>query len=278
MINLNGKNLAKLHRIFADEYIKNLSQKKDVIGIVILGGAARGYADKYSDVDIAIFTNNEKIKLPRGERMFSDHDIDQMIFHLPSWKKVDWSDAMRQAFEEGVIVYDPKGFIKPLLKKKLALTEKERKIKIVKSIIHLGWHGIKYRRKIRWGGYNFILPADLWLKRGCIPCAHSILNSCVDIFIQLLYSYNFRFVPDPKWRLYHVYNLPWIPKNFKKKMDVVISSKSTSSTNFMKRVNTLQSMYNETIDRIVKERILPRNLYSFFLDNTGDYSVKPPQM
>ncbi|MGQ4894945.1 MAG: nucleotidyltransferase domain-containing protein [Candidatus Njordarchaeia archaeon] len=62
---LEGRNIIKLHKKIAARFVDNF-KKEGVIGIVLLGGIARGYADKYSDIDIIVFTErNVDLGIPR---------------------------------------------------------------------------------------------------------------------------------------------------------------------------------------------------------------------
>ncbi|MCM8808057.1 MAG: nucleotidyltransferase domain-containing protein [Candidatus Omnitrophica bacterium] len=53
---LKGENLIKEHFEIAKKVCDDFKKYKSVKGIVILGGIGRGYSDKYSDIDIIIFT------------------------------------------------------------------------------------------------------------------------------------------------------------------------------------------------------------------------------
>lgn len=49
--------LINKHIEIAKKFIEDLRKDKDIVGVVLLGGAARGYADEYSDIDLGIFYN-----------------------------------------------------------------------------------------------------------------------------------------------------------------------------------------------------------------------------
>jgi len=115
---LKGKNIAHEHLPIAQSYVDQLIKQHAIAGIVLLGGTARGFADKHSDIDLAIFVDDEKTRVLRGEVVWHDFDIDHMVLHLESWAAAQCTQLQRQTFSEGRVLYDPKGRISRLLKGK----------------------------------------------------------------------------------------------------------------------------------------------------------------
>ena len=75
-------NRAKEHRTIAEAYTKSvLSELKEVVGIVLLGGAARGYSDQLSEIDLAIFLTHGRVtNLPKGEHRWRGYLLDNDLY------------------------------------------------------------------------------------------------------------------------------------------------------------------------------------------------------
>ncbi len=259
----------------AKRYVDALVKRHDVAGVVLLGGYARGSVDEHSDIDLAIFVDDEHSRVPVGERWWHSYDVDHMVFHLNSWRQASWSQEQRQAFSEGRVLYDPQRRIERLLNEKVVFPDDERKLIIVTRIMYLAFYGITYRKKSTWRGYKLSLPPDLWLRRGCAPCAHLTLPHCLNLLIELLFAYNRKFIPDLKWRLYRAYDLPWLPKDFRQRINEILVTRGLTANDFRRRLSLLNSLYDQTIDEIASDGVLPRNVYRFYLREGKDYATKP---
>ena len=125
----------------AEEFASKF-RRKGVVGIVFLGGIARGYFDKFSDIDLIVFKR-------RGIRLRIKHEdeieykvfkIDYEIVNYDDSAKSEWEMEKRWAFSNAKIFYDPEGKIRALLSKKVHLKNKERKWIIMEGITQSEWY------------------------------------------------------------------------------------------------------------------------------------------
>ncbi len=56
---MKGENRIDLFKDVGTEIVKKMARHKSVVGALFIGGIARGFADKYSDVDILLFLDHE---------------------------------------------------------------------------------------------------------------------------------------------------------------------------------------------------------------------------
>lgn len=237
--------------------------KKDerIEGVMNLGGIARGFADIDSDIDIAVFSNKQLENFTLGETIVDGVDIELFNIAL-SDKTENWSPIQKEAYDEGIIAYDKSGKVNAFLKKTLEFTADDFNHLFAEQAFALAWHGwiyTPYRNKCI-KGYNWILPNDLWIKRGEPKNAYFLLNKCVNIFIDLLFIINKKWIPDFKWVLIKSKKLAFLPEDYSKKIDYLLFESTNSSTYPIKMV-----MFQELIDDAFKhiEAEIPDNLYDF---------------
>jgi len=120
-------------------------------------------------------------------------------------------------------------------------------------------------------GYNWILPYDLWLRRGSIEAAHATVDNALDLAIQLLFLINNRHIPDLKWRRYLVSGLPWVPNDFHVTL-VKAEAKFLTKKNFMTRATAVLHLVEQLIQRMQKERLLNGDIYKNYLNSSVDYN------
>jgi predicted nucleotidyltransferase len=128
------QNLQKERDVLLDRMITSLKDKPDVIGIFLGGSLANGNEDAYSDIDLRVVVEDDKLayyienkqKVPRewGNVLFYE-DIypksQYTIAHYDSFVKVDLffytsSNLLPSIWLKGIkIIYDRKGFISKVL-------------------------------------------------------------------------------------------------------------------------------------------------------------------
>lgn len=272
--NLTGENLASVHEAAARKFVEEITCFKEITGVVLLGGAARGFADKHSDVDIVVFINEKGFdKVPRGERTYEGHDLDTIVLYYPYAKREDWGMEQRWAYSVGKILYDPNRRIEKLLKEKIKFTEEEKREILVEDIFFLAWYGINYKEGA-WRGYDFSRKPEFWVDRGDIESAHYILNKALDMVLDSLYITNNQLIPDEKWKIHFVHSLDWLPADFEVKLREALLIKSMRPEDFKRRLKAIESIYRGIIEKIEKEtNLLPENIYQYLLNQSIYYKV-----
>lgn len=267
------KSVRKIHQRLAKEYSKELSKHRHIIGIVHLD---KNFVDKDDDIDMVVFTNIDKnVRLPKGEHISKGFDFDLSVLYYPYVKKIKWVQEAKSAFKNVTILYDTNDKIKNILKNKLIFTGKEQRDTIIANIFRLIWCGIYDNH--RWKDYKIpYYSYDVWVKRGDLLTAHLLIDYALGMLLNILYAYNKEFIPNERWKLHGSYKLKWLPKNFKKRIKEVIATGRISKDDFHKRYKIFRSLLEETIDKIEKEKILPKNMYHYYLKSGFDYSLYSP--
>jgi len=238
---LKGKNLVKQHMRIAKEISERLKKYKGVIGIVALGGVARGYSDKFSDIDIIVFCEKkiENFPIREEEFEFKGTTIDIGVCVLEDEAKKFWDQGVRWAFSDSIILYDPKGEIRAFLKNKLIYPENERKEILIENMTQCEWH------------CNAMALG--WIYRGDIVSAHYSVNCALECFIKVLFALNKEFDPGEKWRLFCLHALQWLPKNSEKYLKEPLKVRDFTLEELERRRRALNYLWQATLPKVEEE-------------------------
>lgn len=190
--------------LFAAKTItKKISKIKGVVGILATGCIGRGYCDNYSDLDLIIYADDNKVKdikkyIAVGWLAYKGIELDTPV---KSYQKAlshkspsrYWSQVMRWDRENSKILFDPDDKIKSLLKEKLVFPDCEQKKLLKKYCWEIELHLKHY--------------FEMWGKRGdTINFAETLIRATENIILWI-YAKNKKFQPYvPKWLFYHLEN------------------------------------------------------------------------
>ncbi|MBI4174578.1 MAG: nucleotidyltransferase domain-containing protein [Candidatus Aenigmarchaeota archaeon] len=225
----------KVAEEFAEKY------RKKSIGIIFHGALARGYFDKFADIDIIIVGERKMGAIPPVPRngKFKGFVIDYYTITLKEFEKKEWPMTGRLALSEAIVYHDPTGAIKEAIKKKARFNKGERKFLMIEGIIQSEW-------------FCKELP-KLWVHRGDIVSAHAMFDKGMQFFYQALFAYNNRLVPYEKWRLNYARKLPWLPERFDENVGEVYLVKSLTPKELGRRTKAFMRMWEQLAPRAEKE-------------------------
>jgi len=262
-IELKGKNrITKLRRT-AKQLTSKISRDKNVVGIVLLGGVVRGFADKFSDLDITVFLDKRDDDLCRkirnmGSSMAKSHniDLDLIVHYLDDFKK--WKmkeEALKWEYSNAKIVLDTTGKIKNALREKLRLPKDFWIRRIVVYSEYLKWYCCPPDKSTG-------TIAESWIERGDLTSAHYCLNYSVDLLLRLLFAVNREFVPAPKWRIFYSYRLKWLPTDYNELLREATITTSLSLGELSRRLIAIRRMWHEIAEKIEEETGLTQKTMS----------------
>ena len=184
------------YKTVSEKFVEEMKKHSDVEGVANLGGIARNRADEFSDIDIAVFSEKELGWLKTGEQK-TEEGYDLEVLHISmSNGYSNWSSIKREAYQEAKLAYDKSGNVKKFLDNALYYPDKLRINNSAELIFAMAWHGWIYSdfKGQYKKNYNWILPEDLWFKRGVPKNAFYVTRYCIDEYIELLYAINKRWV------------------------------------------------------------------------------------
>lgn len=249
------------YKSVAFKYETEMMKRKDVIGVMQLGGIARNRADQYSDIDIAIFSHKPLKNIVLGEQWVED-GCDLEVFNIAIDKGYkDWDEIKKEAYQEGYISSDKTGEVKAFMDKALEYDDKTFIYNALDMIFAMAWHGYIYtpfRKKVV-HNYYWVIPHDLWHMREEKNNSYYLLRYSAECFIRLLFVVNKRWSPDWKWRYLKSKKLNRLPKDYEKKMDFILFEKDDDESYKMKSKYLIE-MLDEIVEEI--EPLLPEDWYS----------------
>jgi predicted nucleotidyltransferase len=250
MMKLKGKNQIAKFRQVAERLASDIASHEGVAGIVFLGGLVRGFADRFSDLDMTVFLDREDkrlkaqiYKISSDEAKRSGVEVDLMIHCLGNFRRWKWDEADRWELSKAEIVYDPKGEIRKVFDEKLTLPKDLWTRRIAVYAEYLKWYACPPKR-----GIGTI--AESWIERGDLVSAHYCLSYPLDLLIRLVFALNKEFLAPPKWRIHYSYNLKWLPTDYRRLVEEAMIVKSLSIKDFSRRLEVIQKLWNNMLPKI----------------------------
>lgn len=253
---IKTRNIKPIIRERIRNFTKKLMQCPEIEGIVYLGGLAnteyKDFLDEFSDIDLGIFINCDRDNIPEWLQPFSfyipvkdDKQNERMVevnLHqqiLNEEEENEWSDTKREAYSyASEIVFDRNGRIEELIKEKTKMTLEHKKAYLAHLFSRIHW--------------NVKINPTRAIERGFELNAEELLNQGVENMLELIFVYNDRYPPHPKWRLAMIENLPICPKDIKKRVVECMKIKDISKDDVMRRRKQILEIVAE-IERKLKE-------------------------
>ena len=216
-------------------------KRKGVVGIVFLGAIARGYFDKFSDIDVIIFKRRKhRFRLKyQAEIEYKGFRIDYEIVNYEDSARSEWDMEKRWAFSNALIYYDPESKIRQLISDKVPLKSKERKWMIIEGMIQSEWY------------CNIV--SESWVYRGDVVSAHYSINAALEELLNAVFAINKELFPPKKWRIRQSFHLRWLPKEFRAKLEQIMQVKALSTKELKRRRAALNYLWEQVLPRAEEE-------------------------
>jgi predicted nucleotidyltransferase len=262
MKKLKGKNRIRKFRQIAESLRSQIASLKGITGIIFLGGLERGFADKYSDIDITVLLdkNDEKLrreirKIGSDEQERSGVDIDLEVHCLEDFGRLRWDENHKWDFSHAQVVYDTRGKVQNLLKAKTRVRRNFWTRRIAVYVEYMKWYCCSPEK-------NAGTFVETWINRGDLISAHYCATYALDLLIRILFALNREFLPSQKWRIFYSYNLKWLPTNYEKLLNEAMAIKGLSRLDLKRRSKALRKMWAETLTKVKEETGLTPDLIS----------------
>jgi hypothetical protein len=224
---------------FAQHYIR-----EGVVGVVFLGGIARGYFDQHADIDIAIFKRSgaEIPPTPMYQHV-EGIEIQCFLEDYETQITASWEMAKRWAYTSRKIFYDPGGLIAQLIEEKVPLKPAERKELMMRGMALSEW----YINRL----------TQLWIDRGNLIGAYDMFAEGLPFLFEALFALNNQLVPAVKWRYYCAEQLAVLPPKFREQFQQVLLVKSISVEEIDRRKQAFMEMWQAILPPVEQELHLP---------------------
>lgn len=263
---MKGENKIKSFMEVAEELASKISSFENVTGIVFIGGLVRGFADKFSDLDITVFLDrrNDDVKkqvyaLSSAVEKRYGIDVDMEVHCVEDFKKWKWDEIDRWEFSKAKIVFDPQKQIQKMFDEKLKLPEDFWIRRIAVCSEYLRWYCCPINEKDG-------TVAESWIERGDFVSAHYCLTYATELLLKVLFALNKEFLPAPKWRIHYSYSLKWLPESYRELMKEAMITEDLSIMEFDRRLKAVRDLWRETAPKIEKETgLTPEKISKYYV-------------
>jgi predicted nucleotidyltransferase len=259
---LHGNNRVEAFRKIAELLKSKIVTYEGVSGVIFTGGLIRGFADKYSDVDIIVLLSEKdedlrkKIrKIGENEQRRSGVDVDLEVHFLEDFRTRKWDETAKWDFSHSEIVFDPEGKVRKLFEKRLKVPKSFWLKRIVIYGEYVKWYCCPPQD-------NVGTIAETWVDRGDLISAHYCLDYALSLLIKMTFALNREFLPPPKWEIFCSYTLKWLPPNYKKLVGEALTVKSLSERDLDRRLRAARELWREILPKIREETGLTPELIS----------------
>lgn len=224
----SSKLLEEAQRV-ADEVASAFIGRQGVVGIVYLGGLARGYFDEYSDIDVVVYKRKgARIGWPRErEYEYKGFTIDLEVRNYERDLYRQWNAEERWVFLHSLIHYDPYGLVKRLIELKVPLGERERRKLLSWELARAGWS---------------LSDVDAWLHRGDPLSAHFAAITALRHLLRALSVLNAIPPPSDKWLLHVASSLERRPPQLSELVRDALTASSLTGEEFKRRKAALREL------------------------------------
>ena len=228
---ITSQNQCDAFREKAKGFAERFAACEGVVGVLLTGGAARGYADRYSELDLAVYLTQPHFDdwTRYGEAPFPEGDSWQEGWHVDfdyscyeDEMAAEWEHGKRWDHSYAVVLYDPQGLMREMLEKKAVLTPEEK-------------DRLTMRHLVLYGEYFCDLVTPSWLHRGDVLAAHHGLNTALDSLIRAVFLANDELIPFEKWTLNLSYTLAWAPPGWREKVEQALLVREISPADVERR-------------------------------------------
>ena len=208
-----------------------------MVGIVATGGIGRGFSDEYSDLDLIVYAERDRVReieayIAVGQLLYKGIQFDTPV---ESYQKAMrhkspstyWSQELRWTLKNSIIFFDTDNRLASLIAEKVVFPESERS-RMMKDYRH-------WVDEI----LNYMYPT--WEARGQAHNMAHILRQAAENIILWIYAKNGRFQPyRRKWLFYYLEN------------DLVPEAKYFA---------TLKKAFTRSVPTLAQARALRRDLF-----------------
>jgi len=262
MERLRGANRIEQIKEIGELLKRKIGSCEGVSGIVFMGGLIRGFADKYSDVDIIVLLEErdenlrERIrKIGSDEHRRSGVDVDLEVHFLEDFRAQKWNEIGRWDFSNASIVFDREGEVQKFLRTKLSVPSSFWLKRVVVYGQYVGWYCCSPEK-------NAETLVETWVDRGDLVSAHYCLNYALTLLIRIIFALNREFLPPPKWEMFYSYSLKWLPKCYERLVGEALTVRNLSKPDLDRRLRAARELWREILPKIREETGLTPELIS----------------
>lgn len=233
----------------AQAFAERFTAHQGVVGVMLTGGAARGYADRFSELDLAVYLTRScfetwarrgQAPFPEGDACLEGWHVDFDYLCYEDELEAEWAHVKRWDRSYAVVLHDPQGLMADMLARKAVLADEEKQ-------------RLSKRYLTSYGDYFCQIVVPSWLHRGDLLAAHHCLNIALNGLIKTVFLANDELIPFEKWALNLSYTLPWTPPNWRERVEQAFLVCELSQADVERRCTLIRGLFDECRDRLLGE-------------------------
>lgn len=242
-----GPDFTEHYRRQARDLAQRFAIMEGVVGVVLVGGLTFGEGDRYSDVDLIVYLQQQSLRtwyfgeapLPEGESRYHDLRLDTSYRDFRAEQERIWTPAEIWKASRAEILYDPEGLLRDLLESKTGSSSYEYALAAMDQATSV----------------RFLLGRTVaaWLYRGEILAAHHVLNHAIDQFIGLLHYMNNQPMPGADWNIALLGRLEWTPDELQDRLTEALTVRELTTAEASRRRHVLHRMLHDCWQRIAPD-------------------------
>jgi predicted nucleotidyltransferase len=272
-VRLSGTNRIRKFRQIAEKLAAQITRHHKVNGIVFIGGLARGFADRSSDLDVMVFIDQENGTLEKQIRQIvaneskkTNIEIDLEIRLLDNFKKHKWNEIEKWDFSHAEISYDQNGQIRKIIDAKSKTSKEFWLRRLVQCAEYMKWYCCP-------SSENVGTVAETWIDRGDPVSAHFCLSYAIELILKTVFALNKEAMPPPKWSVFYSRSLKWLPKNYALLNDVMKTG-DLSVADLRLRLEAVRKIWAEILLKIRSETGFgPREIDRYYVEQILNQQV-----
>ncbi|MFQ6101833.1 MAG: nucleotidyltransferase domain-containing protein, partial [Anaerolineae bacterium] len=231
----------------AQEFAERFAACEGVVGVLLTGGVARGHADHFSELDLAVYlerlsleswTKRGQAPFPEGDSYIDGWHVDFDYFCYQDEAEAEWEHTKRWDRSYAVVLHDPQGLMREMLARKAVLTTEEKQ-------------RLVSRHLILYGEYFCDIVVPSWLHRGDLLAAHHCLNVALDSLIKAVFLANDELIPFDKWTLNLSYTLAWTPPGWRERVQEALLVREVSPVDVERRCALIRDLFAECREKLL---------------------------
>jgi hypothetical protein len=239
----SGPDFSEAYLETAQQLARRYAIMEGVVGVALVGGLTFGEADRYGDVDLIVYLQQQSLRtwyfgeapLPEGESRYHGLRLDASYRDYDRERERAWSPIEIWRASRSIVLYDPEQLLSDLFASKIPRPDA---------------HAIAALDRAAEIRYLLDRKAPGWLYRGEALAAHQVLNLAVDQVVGLLYLVNGEVEPEPGWDLALIERLDWLPAQLTDSLRAAMNTGGLTIDEATPRRYALQRLLRQCWDRI----------------------------
>lgn len=240
---LREDGLLRIAHNFVRSYV---SDRREVLGVLLVGSSTIGVFDKFADIDLMVFSDNESVKKRKAEgKGYGEEYFIEGVEVCVDWHDIETFEKMIEAQIEDWYLW--------IVSNSKILYDPFRRLR--KGINGLKPHSLELKRRKVFKQYYFLRARANDMKkcveRGEHEAASILCYQALDHFTKLLFLLEGKYVPYEKWRFHEMRRLQ-VGEIYLPEIRQVLCISCLEKEELLKKVQILERIIQSANEQLLK--------------------------